>query len=178
MIVTDYDGNIIEFTGSKQDALATGYNVDCINCKQCRSCSNCSYCSFCSNCSFCSFCSYCSNCSFCSNCSYCSDCSRCSRCSRCSNCSRCSRCSRCSDCSECSECSRCSSQPILNTPTSYWTICLRQDHTMKIGCQEHTISDWLSFTDEKISGMSSNALSWWKQWKPIIEAVVAQLPKK
>jgi hypothetical protein len=49
---------------------------------------------------------------------------------------------------------------------------------MKIGCQEHDISEWLAFSDTKISAMSENALDFWHTWKPIIQAVIAQFPKK
>ena len=62
MVITDYNGNVIEFTGTRQEALDAGHNVDCISCRQCRSCSDCSYCSYCSRCSRCSYCSNCSRC--------------------------------------------------------------------------------------------------------------------
>jgi len=37
-----------------------------------------------------------------------------------------------------------------------------------IGCQQHTIEEWASFTDEKISQMDHGALEWWKKWKDFI----------
>jgi len=37
-----------------------------------------------------------------------------------------------------------------------------------IGCQQHTIEEWASFTDEKISQMDDGALEWWKKWKDFI----------
>jgi len=47
---------------------------------------------------------------------------------------------------------------------------------MKIGCQDHDISKWLTFSDYEISIMSEKALEFWTTWKPIIEAVAKQFP--
>ena len=49
---------------------------------------------------------------------------------------------------------------------------------MKIGCQDHDISEWLAFSDTDIASMASNALEFWTTWKPIIETVVKQFPNK
>jgi len=49
---------------------------------------------------------------------------------------------------------------------------------MKIGCQDHDISEWLAFSDTEISTMAHKALEFWTTWKPIIETVVKQFPKK
>jgi acetyltransferase-like isoleucine patch superfamily enzyme len=46
------------------------------------------------------------------------------------------------------------------------------DNFIKIGCQNHSIDDWYSFTDEQISKMACNALAWWKVWKPILFAII------
>jgi carbonic anhydrase/acetyltransferase-like protein (isoleucine patch superfamily) len=46
------------------------------------------------------------------------------------------------------------------------------DNFIKIGCQNHSIDDWYSFTDEQISKMACNALTWWKIWKPILFAII------
>jgi len=37
-----------------------------------------------------------------------------------------------------------------------------------IGCQQHTIEEWASFTDKKISKMDDGALEWWNKWKDFI----------
>ena len=37
-----------------------------------------------------------------------------------------------------------------------------------IGCQQHSVEDWKSFTDERISEMDTGALAWWRIWKPIV----------
>ena len=39
-----------------------------------------------------------------------------------------------------------------------------------IGCQMHSVQDWLKFDDAKISRMDSGALEWWKQWKELVFA--------
>jgi carbonic anhydrase/acetyltransferase-like protein (isoleucine patch superfamily) len=46
------------------------------------------------------------------------------------------------------------------------------DNFIKIGCQNHLITDWYSFTDEQISRMACGALAWWKIWKPILFAII------
>jgi carbonic anhydrase/acetyltransferase-like protein (isoleucine patch superfamily) len=55
--------------------------------------------------------------------------------------------------------------------TSDYTITI-SDNFIKIGCQNHSIDDWYSFTDEQISKMACNALTWWKIWKPILFAII------
>ena len=43
---------------------------------------------------------------------------------------------------------------------------------MCIGCEQHRIKDWFSFGDDRISQMDSNALEWWKKWKPILKSII------
>lgn len=42
---------------------------------------------------------------------------------------------------------------------------------LKIGCQIHTISDWRSFDDDKISSMAPDALGFWRKNKVAILAL-------
>ncbi|MDD3443182.1 MAG: pentapeptide repeat-containing protein [Sulfurimonas denitrificans] len=42
------------------------------------------------------------------------------------------------------------------------------EHTLAIGCQQHTIKEWQEFTDDTISKMDTNALLWWTKWKELI----------
>ena len=128
MIVTDYNGNIIPWTGTQQEALEKGYNINCIDCKYCMCCKDCTHCTHCTNCA------------------------------------------GCKDCTACIDCTNCTSQPLANIKTPQWAITIRNNHTMKIGCQDHPVSDWLAFTDEQISEMDRKALTFWKQWKPVIVA--------
>jgi len=48
-----------------------------------------------------------------------------------------------------------------------WDITFTDDK-IKIGCQNHTHEEWQSFTDDEISKMHNDALSWWNKWKGII----------
>jgi uncharacterized protein YjbI with pentapeptide repeats len=42
---------------------------------------------------------------------------------------------------------------------------------LRIGCQVHLISDWASFSDDRISEMSSAALEFWRKYKSAIMAL-------
>ena len=42
---------------------------------------------------------------------------------------------------------------------------------LRIGCQVHPISDWASFDDDRISEMSSSALTFWRKYKSAIMAL-------
>ena len=45
----------------------------------------------------------------------------------------------------------------------------RTKEVMAIGCEQHSIEDWMAFDDARIKRMDSGALEWWKVWKPIIQ---------
>ena len=121
-VITDYEGKVVEWEGTDDEALKKGLNV---------------------NCSYCSYCSGCSGCSGCSRCSYCSDCSGCEK------------------------------KPLSVLTTDRWIICIRQDRTIKIGCQDHTADEWMAFTDDEITAMHSDALVFWRKWKPVIAAILS-----
>ena len=121
-VITDYEGKVVEWEGTDDEALKKGLNVNC------------------------------------------------SRCSGCSGCSYCSGCSRCSDCSRCSYCEK---KPLSVLTTDRWIICIRQDRTIKIGCQDHTADEWMAFTDDEITAMHSDALVFWRKWKPVIAAILS-----
>jgi hypothetical protein len=36
---------------------------------------------------------------------------------------------------------------------------------MRIGCHQHTHSEWENFSDEEISKMAEGVSEFWKQWK-------------
>ena len=109
MIVTNYEGTVISFEGTEEEALNQGYNVNCI---------------------------------------------------------------ACSSCSNCSNCSNCSKQPICIITTT-WVICIR-DESIKIGCKDYLIEQWMGFVDEHIATFDNEALSFWKQWKPVIQTILTQ----
>lgn len=47
---------------------------------------------------------------------------------------------------------------------------------IQIGCENHSIEDWFSFSDEKIARMDDGALDWWKDWKPILKQIIEVSP--
>jgi len=110
----------------------------------------------------------CTNCTNCHNCSNCNDCHNCHNCRNCTNCIDCRNCHNCSNCNDCRNCTNCNKQPICII-TPIWVICIRET-TMKIGCQDHPHSDWMSFNELTIKQMHPEALIWWQQWKPVIQA--------
>ena len=61
--------------------------------------------------------------------------------------------------------------------TDIYTCWIQKEH-IRIGCQYHSVDDWIGFDDEKISKMDKDALSWWKKWKPIIMQIQETLIKE
>ena len=187
MIVTDYNGQVIEFAGSEEDALEQGYNVncrDCMNCSGCFNCVDCSDCKFCDDCIFCSKCMYCINCSdnnncidnnnckYCIHCKTCRDCSECVHCSYCNNCSHCNSCRKCENCNQCNCCYCCKNftNPIVLV-TDIWRVQI-DGEIMQIGCKQFTIEEWFAFSDKEIAKIDAFALKWWKKWKEKIRVLI------
>ena len=52
-----------------------------------------------------------------------------------------------------------------------WDVQINGTGMMRIGCQDHSIEDWKSFTDEQISQMASDALEFWNQHKAMLLCV-------
>lgn len=59
---------------------------------------------------------------------------------------------------------------IKTIQTDQWVIVYTKTD-MAIGCQQHSISDWLAFDDDRISEMDQSALEFWRKWKPILTAI-------
>lgn len=57
---------------------------------------------------------------------------------------------------------------ILSLQTGKYPI-TRTKEIMAIGCEQHSIEDWMAFDDTRIKRMDNGALKWWKVWKPIIQ---------
>jgi uncharacterized protein YjbI with pentapeptide repeats len=47
---------------------------------------------------------------------------------------------------------------------------------ISIGCQTHTREEWFNFDDLTISKMDTNALDWWKVYKPILQMICEANP--
>ena len=56
-----------------------------------------------------------------------------------------------------------------------WPVSYTATH-MQIGCQRHEISEWFAFDDDAIRSMDSQALDWWRVWKPILQTIIAASP--
>ena len=49
-----------------------------------------------------------------------------------------------------------------------WIVYISGTRMMRIGCQNHSVEEWKSFTDERISQMASGALEFWNQHKTML----------
>ncbi|MDC4714839.1 pentapeptide repeat-containing protein [Acinetobacter baumannii] len=49
-----------------------------------------------------------------------------------------------------------------------WDVIISGLGKMRIGCQEHSVEDWKSFDDARITGMDSEALEFWNQYKSML----------
>jgi hypothetical protein len=47
---------------------------------------------------------------------------------------------------------------------------------LQIGCENHRISEWWEFDDERIARMDEGALDWWKENKAFIRSVIEKYP--
>ena len=57
---------------------------------------------------------------------------------------------------------------LLNLPNQKYSVSLI-DNKIKIGCEQHSVSKWLEFTNTEIIAMDGKeALIWWREYKPII----------
>ena len=53
---------------------------------------------------------------------------------------------------------------VFNLNLELWPIVFTKD-VLAIGCQQHPIEAWRSFSDDDIRAMSRQALYFWKKWK-------------
>ena len=49
-----------------------------------------------------------------------------------------------------------------------WIVYISGTGMMRIGCQNHSVEDWKSFTDERISQMAGDALEFWSKHKTML----------
>jgi hypothetical protein len=43
---------------------------------------------------------------------------------------------------------------------------------MAIGCKQHSITEWMNFSDKEIVIIGPDAIQWWKVWKPRIQQLI------
>ena len=58
-----------------------------------------------------------------------------------------------------------------------WPITYTSD-VLQIGCQNHPISKWWDFADNRIACMDSEALGWWRKWKEPLKQIIELSPAK
>ena len=108
----------------------------------------------------------CRNCTYCIDCTYCTNCTYCRNCTYCTNCTDCTDCRNCTDCTDCTDCTE---QPIVIVGLLPWVICIRKNNkTLKIGCQDHSIESWQNISEQELEKLSDNALSLYRQHKEAI----------
>ena len=65
---------------------------------------------------------------------------------------------------------------ILTVQTGEWII-VYTDDMMAIGCQQHSLSEWWSFSDDQIADMDKGAVAFWRKWKPILQQIMGSYEK-
>jgi hypothetical protein len=55
----------------------------------------------------------------------------------------------------------------------YRIVIMQEYGVMAIGCKQYSINEWMNFSDEEIDKMHTDALQWWKAWKPRIQQLIA-----
>jgi hypothetical protein len=61
----------------------------------------------------------------------------------------------------------------IKTIDDHYRIVIMPEYgVMAIGCEQHSIDEWMNFSDEEIDKMDTSALQWWKVWKPRIQQII------
>ena len=64
---------------------------------------------------------------------------------------------------------------IKNIKTPIWRVAYTKK-ILQIGCENHTIEEWKSFTDDEVNAMDCEALEWSKEWFPVIFETIERDP--
>lgn len=140
--------------------------TDCRNCTDCFGCSRCSYCFGCSRCNYCIGCNNCNNCVGCNNCNYCNDCNYCVGCNYCNDCHTSNYCNYCNHCSDCLSLTDCNDVLEWTGPAASHVLTLNglewpvatDGRMLQIGCQNHTVESWLSFSESALCKIAEGAV--------------------
>lgn len=62
--------------------------------------------------------------------------------------------------------------PLIYLSGMRWSVTISNTR-MSIGCQEHDLVRWWSFSDRQISAMDGDALEFWHQHKTMLQAICA-----
>lgn len=61
---------------------------------------------------------------------------------------------------------------IRTIQTGVYHVCISEED-MAIGCKQHTIEEWMEFSDDEIYAMDGDvAVEFWKTWKPMLMEIV------
>jgi uncharacterized protein YjbI with pentapeptide repeats len=61
---------------------------------------------------------------------------------------------------------------IITIDDYYRIVIMLEYGVMAIGCKQHSITEWMNFSDKEIDKMHAGALQWWKVWKPRIQQLI------
>jgi len=64
-------------------------------------------------------------------------------------------------------------EKIISIQSRYDIVIAPKWDIMAIGCEQHTIDEWMNFSNAKINKMATGTLRWWKIWKPKIQRIIA-----
>ena len=165
-------GNIGTSNTSAELALVNEKALDDAGCKNCVNCKNCK------NCTDCVGCSGCSSCRNCNNCGDCVDCEGCNRCIRCYHCVLCKICNCCNSCENCHNTYNCKrwngpeANELLSLSGWYYNVATDGKH-LQIGCQNHLVEDWKSFSADTLSEIDFAAPDMANEGRAVIEQIVA-----
>jgi hypothetical protein len=58
-----------------------------------------------------------------------------------------------------------------------WPVTYTADR-LQIGCENHAITEWFEFSDNRISEMDQYALEWWCKYKSVLRTVIDASPAR
>jgi hypothetical protein len=64
------------------------------------------------------------------------------------------------------------SKQMVCVQTPYWAVVMTPDQ-MAIGCEQHAITDWWTFDEDRIGYMDGEAIEFWRIWKPVLQQIHA-----
>ena len=154
---TNYNGEKVEFNGTIEEGLAKNLNYNCIDCIRCTGCRDCT------------------------NCIRCNDCNACRSCISCVQCTTSYNSVSCYESSNLHGCvctSLCDSEPVHLMLGDY-SVIIRKNGTMRIGCMDYPIETWKTFTRARVYGEGDGTYSalFMDNWKPILESIISTLSK-
>jgi hypothetical protein len=47
---------------------------------------------------------------------------------------------------------------------------------LQIGCENHSINEWMQFDNARIAKMDKGALEWWGKWRSVLFQIIEMSP--